>query len=519
MYDPTFAILNVLCIRRFNFLKNKIIIMRTKIFSKITLLSVFIFLLPILLIGQIQWSRTYGDNQPATNFNGLVHALPLADGGFILSGYTSSLANSIFLPQIIRVNASGNVIWQRTYPEMTNGSNARSCIFGDGDAGFIIAGETGGLPGTQAFLMFLDSNGNFIRSKTYGTPDSINWYQNIVPTKDGNFMLRRLSSSFPNKTPYFRHDRLTKLTQTGEVIWDKIYKKRIGGGSGKDILETQDGGFLMTTDSTTSVNGNQSSGLVIDFKVDANGNAQFSKPIMAIGGNYGGKFSDGRFLRTGEGSSVISTLDDNGDRSWQFEILGSNGIIPNFSGAAGPIWTTVLRSDNAMNMFTARQNNTWSFVQSKISNQGKLVWSKQIPMVNQKQVERVRWVVESTKDSCVLVAGEKDLGETGLRNVGWFAKFGNCNVVSTREVVGDLIKCKVSNNPMLSQAVVQLLNAPLSTKGIFELIDTQGHLVQNQSFGGNTFVIERLNMAAGFYVIRIKTDDGKFGTEKLVVVD
>jgi hypothetical protein len=95
------------------------------------------------------------------------------------------------LPQVIRVNAEGNVIWQRTYPEIVSGGFARRCLFGDGDSGYIIAGEAGG-PGVQAFLMFLDGNGNFLRSKYYGHPDSINWFQNIVPTKDGNFMLRTL---------------------------------------------------------------------------------------------------------------------------------------------------------------------------------------------------------------------------------------------------------------------------------------------------------------------------------------
>jgi hypothetical protein len=94
-----------------------------------------------------------------------------------------------------------------------------------------------------------------------------------------------------------------------------------------------------------------------------------------------------------------------------------------------------------------------------------------------------------------------------------------CSEPCTRETTGELIKCQILNNPMLNQAVVQLQNTPLSMKGIFELFDTQGRLIQKHSFLGNTFTIERLNMLAGLYFVRIRTDDGKFGTEKLVVMD
>jgi hypothetical protein len=497
-------------------------IMINKTFSKIFFVSVFAFFMSATMLnGQIQWSRTYGDNQSTTDFSSLVHALPLADGGFVLTGYKRSTATYITLPQVIRVNALGNVIWQRTYSELPGAYIAKRCFLGKGELNFIIAGEISGQPGSQAFLMFLDGNGNFLKSKTYGHPDSINWFQNIVPTKDGNFMLRTLSSSFPNKTPYFRHDRLTKLTTSGEIIWDKIYTERLGGGGGKDILETKDGGFLMTTDSVTSVNGNQSSGRVIDFKVDANGKFLFTKPITALGGDYAGQFSDGRFVRAGEASQLISAVDDLGNRSWQLSLFGNDGIYSNFMGTTGgPTWTTVLRGDYAMNVITLLQNNTWRFFQSKINNQGRIIWTKQFPMTDQSRIERVRWVLETPSDSCILVVGEKDLGQTPLLlNVGWFAKFGNCSVVSTREVDGDLIKCQVLNNPMLNESVVRLQNAPVSTKGVFELIDIQGRLVQSKPFLGNTFVIERLNMTAGLYFIRIKTDDGKLGTEKLVVVD
>ncbi len=105
--------------------------------------------------GEIEWEKTYGSN----NNNERAYSInQTTDGGFILAGEITSDAGDTNI-LILKLNANGELIWQKIYGGSGNDS-ARS-IQQTADAGYIVAGETTTSAGdTDFWVLKLDPNGN-----------------------------------------------------------------------------------------------------------------------------------------------------------------------------------------------------------------------------------------------------------------------------------------------------------------------------------------------------------------------
>ncbi len=144
--------------------------------------------------GDIVWSKTYDGGID----DWAKYIFPLNDGldGYIVAGYTSSFGVGFaydFL--IIRLDASGNVIWAKTYGG--SGSEEVYSIYSSGDGGFIVAGSTDSFgAGSCDFLVIkLDSNGNLIWAKTYGG-NGCDVAVSISLTGDGGYIVAGYTNSF-----------------------------------------------------------------------------------------------------------------------------------------------------------------------------------------------------------------------------------------------------------------------------------------------------------------------------------
>ncbi len=104
--------------------------------------------------GEIEWEKTYvsNNNERAYSIN------QITDGGFILAGeITADTGDTNIL--ILKLNANGELIWQKTYGGSGNDS-ARS-IQQTADDGYIVAGKiTTDVGDTDFWVLKLDPNGN-----------------------------------------------------------------------------------------------------------------------------------------------------------------------------------------------------------------------------------------------------------------------------------------------------------------------------------------------------------------------
>ena len=128
--------------------------------------------------GNLLWNQTYG----GTGDEYANAVLALADGGFAVAGITNSLdlpsgqktagKNDFFL---LRTDANGNVLWNRTYGGADNDS--ANALAGLPGGGFALAGSSfsADLPGGSKnygsydiWLLNTDNGGNLVWSNTYG---------------------------------------------------------------------------------------------------------------------------------------------------------------------------------------------------------------------------------------------------------------------------------------------------------------------------------------------------------------
>ncbi len=102
--------------------------------------------------GDTLWTRSYGGSEQEEGY----FVQQTHDGGYILTGYTSSFGNGGYDVFIVKTNASGNMLWTKTVGG--DGDDIGYCIQETGDGGYIIVGRTDsyGAGGDDLWLIKLE---------------------------------------------------------------------------------------------------------------------------------------------------------------------------------------------------------------------------------------------------------------------------------------------------------------------------------------------------------------------------
>jgi ribosomal protein S11 len=150
-----------------------------------------IFLLKTDANGNIIWAKTYG----GTGYDEAYSVQQTSDGGYIVAGYTRSFGAGYDDVFLVKTDASGNIIWAKTYGG-TGYDKARS-VQQTSDGGYIVAGYTRsfGAGNYDFFLIKTDANGNIQWAKTYGGTD-IDWASSVQQTSDGGYIVAGRTNSF-----------------------------------------------------------------------------------------------------------------------------------------------------------------------------------------------------------------------------------------------------------------------------------------------------------------------------------
>lgn len=211
--------------------------------------------------GNIIWQKTYG----GAGNDGVASIQQTTDGGYIVGGWTTSFGAGAFDFWILKLDASGTVIWQKTYGGGSNdlGATAIQEIAG---GGYIMVGPTQsfGAGNTDVWVLKLDASGNVIWQNTYGA-GQLDYAYSIQQTADlGYIVAGRTTSSGNGLSDVW----VLKLDAAGNVTWQKTY-----GGASADratsIQQTTDGGYIVSG-YTASFGAGGNDAWVL--KLDASGN-------------------------------------------------------------------------------------------------------------------------------------------------------------------------------------------------------------------------------------------------------
>ncbi len=152
-----------------------------------------VYMLKIDENGILAWQKTFGGS---ADERGSAVARTL-DGGYIIAGRTFSFGAGLLDMYLVKTDAAGNLIWQKALGGTS--SDEASAVAQTADGGYIVAGFTDsyGAGNFDAYLVKTDASGNKLWQKTYGgsQDDGAN---SLALGNDGGFILAGWTDSYGN---------------------------------------------------------------------------------------------------------------------------------------------------------------------------------------------------------------------------------------------------------------------------------------------------------------------------------
>jgi len=271
------------------------------------------------------WDKTYGgENSDQTSFGQQTN-----DGGYIVVGSTRSFDVGNSDIWLVKTDDEGNLIWDKSFGGVEY--EASSEVWQTSDGGYVIFGYTDsfGAGSRDMWLIKTDADGNMIWDKTYGGTNEDQGHS-IKQTTDGGYILtgETYTSDTTNKFDIW----LIKTDSSGEIIWEHTF------GESKherawSVQQTSDGGYIIC--------GEKEIGGLNDFdiwllKTDSNGELLWDKTLGGFNWDRGWSVqqtSDGGYAIAGDtfvGPRVDGTLiktDSNGEKEWSKTYGGYNTDI------------------------------------------------------------------------------------------------------------------------------------------------------------------------------------------------
>jgi uncharacterized delta-60 repeat protein len=315
------------------------------------------------------WARTYG----GTGIEQAYSEHQTSDGGFIVAGSTSSSGTGGSDAWLIRLNPSGQVIWQKAYGSVGNDFPVGAQQTTDG--GFIVSAFTGpsGFAG-GAWVFKTDAMGNVQWQNKYAGFGCC-----ILPTQqtiDDGFILAGFTDSSG-----MGDVQVIRLNSTGAVIWAKTYGNPTAFDAAFSVQTMPDGGFVIAG----ITNGYAVNGLIAGdfwvFKIDASGDIVWQHAYGGLGADYAisiAKTSDNGFIVAGWTDSFGA----GGNDAWLLRLNNTGGVIwqKAYGGKGDDVAFSVGQTSDggfivagSTNSSGAGGRDAWLF---KLTSTGNIVWQK-----------------------------------------------------------------------------------------------------------------------------------------------
>ena len=366
-------------------------------------------------LGDLIWQKCIGGSDEDF-FTSLI---PSFDGNIVLCGATASSDgdvsgnNGMLDLWIVKITPTGNIIWELTYGG-SDYDSGQSILELASDSSLVIAGNSRSSDGDvsnnqgvdDVWIVKLDSIGNLLWEKNYGSSDSDNAYS-IVETGNNFFVTAWSGTTNGDVNGGYGSDYwVLKLDENGDLLWNFAYgslttDQAFGGGK----LAPDGGFFCLGQTPTTYANGD------------------ISDPI-----NVGTLKSDVWALK----------LDVFGQIEWE-KCLGGleNDIFPIFEVVPDGYIVVMQTSSSDQYVYGPSYGGTDAWM-IKLDFAGNIVW--QYRLGGSSNEETALTQIINTQDGSPILAIESKSSDIDLSsNYGdfdiWIVKFGvNLGLIEQKEV-------------------------------------------------------------------------------------
>jgi uncharacterized delta-60 repeat protein len=179
--------------------------------------------------------------------NHAASVIALSDGGFAAAGHTNAKGAGSRDAWVIRLDAAGGVLWEKTYGGKL--ADEASSIAAMPDGGFILAGSIQSWDFTKgdAWLIRLDARGEVLWEKTYG--NKLAAFTSVAALADGGFItagkLHEKSASTWKGTAW-----VLRLDASGNILWEQSFRGQ-ETASASAAVELSDGNFAVAANVST----------------------------------------------------------------------------------------------------------------------------------------------------------------------------------------------------------------------------------------------------------------------------
>jgi len=186
--------------------------------------------------GNVIWNKTYGN---ATDTAATTGALA-PDGNYMVAGYTNTRGNNNYDFLLMQIDPNGNLIWNDTHGQ--TGSQEASAMTKAPD-GYVIIGDTQSPDGEMhAWVVKVNWNGTLLWAKTVGGKNADSPYF-IAPSENGGYLVGGFTFSFGAVNRDFW---LFKIDDSGKVTWScTIPKGNAGYQEAYGVIETGKNQYAM----------------------------------------------------------------------------------------------------------------------------------------------------------------------------------------------------------------------------------------------------------------------------------
>jgi hypothetical protein len=210
--------------------------------------------------GQIIYNKTFGSLSATEMFAGVA---PNPNGGFVLSGFSSHPSGNGNAIYLVAVDSAGNGLWDKVYSYNVNAVG--DDISSTPDGNYVLGSDkkTASID-YNAQVLKINASGNIIWNTDITFPYN-SGCKNIMVTSNGNYLL---AGEAATATSAYFDPFLTLLDTAGNILWSHTIACGNGPEAAYDVIEYAPQQYMITGFGLNSTTGNTD--LMIMY-LDSNG--------------------------------------------------------------------------------------------------------------------------------------------------------------------------------------------------------------------------------------------------------